>query len=100
MALKLMSTIVDNALENEGVTRCYLVHRIGKVDVGKASILIACSSSHRSQAHKTVMNILNDVKSKVPIWKRPCTSLNVQLGNWSDRSEAFWLSEPFDKPNV
>lgn len=91
MATKVMQDIVGSALAVTGVEKCYLVHRVGTVQVGQPSIIVACSSKHRRDAHATVLHILDQVKAKAPIWKRPCWGDTA--GNWSDKSEAFWLAD-------
>jgi molybdopterin synthase catalytic subunit len=73
------------------------VHRLGCVAVGETSILIACSSTHRNEAHDMVMKLLNDIKAKVPIWKKinfiDSNSDSNKSSEWSDKSEAFWLNK-------
>jgi molybdopterin synthase catalytic subunit len=91
MAIKVMQSIVIKALAETAVERCYLVHRVGVVEVGQPSILVACSSKHRRDAHATVLDILDQVKAKAPIWKRPCSGESKL--NWSENSEAFWLQK-------
>jgi len=98
MALKQMKEIVEqNLFKSEtNVEKCYVVHRLGCVAVGETSILIACSSKHRSEAHDMVMKLLNDIKAKVPIWKK-INFINSEThsnnSEWSDKSEAFWLNK-------
>ncbi|KAF7492642.1 Molybdopterin synthase catalytic subunit [Sarcoptes scabiei] len=74
MAIKLMNEIVKDQL---------------KIPLGEASIVIAVSSPHRD-GHQVVMNILNEIKKKVPIWKR--VHFENDEEDWSSNSEAFWLN--------
>jgi len=46
------------------------VHRLGLLQVGEASIVIACSSPHRDEAFAACREIIERVKLTVPIWKR------------------------------
>jgi molybdopterin synthase catalytic subunit len=46
------------------------VHRLGLLQVGEASIVIACSSPHRDEAFAACRQIIERVKQTVPIWKR------------------------------
>lgn len=91
MALKIMHEICATELREGRVEKCYLAHRTGLVMVGEASIIVACSSKHRREAHSTVMKILDEVKAQVPIWKRGCNERGNDRGDWSQKSEAFWL---------
>ena len=104
MALKEMQTIVEQNIskfKDKQIHKCYVVHRLGRVCVGQTSILIACSAPHRTEAHELVLNLLNDIKEKVPIWKKInyttqySSHLDPQTthtSEWSDKSEAFWLN--------
>lgn len=90
MAIQQMKEIIMQLTSDNSVCKCYVMHRLGTVPVGEASIMIACSSAHRKEAHETVMTILNNIKARVPIWKK----INYASGcEWSDKSEAFWLKE-------
>lgn len=98
MSLKLMKNIASVIHAEKRLSKCYLVHRTGHVPVGQASIVIATSSTHRDEAHSAVLEILNQVKSKVPVWKKVVYSVNRDMssahnGCWSDKSEAFWLTK-------
>lgn len=107
MAVKQMIEIVKRIQVQKKLVKCYLVHRTGHVPVGQSSILIATSSPHRQESHSAVMEVLNEVKSKVPVWKKviysdssvinPETSAQNGFSNccchWSDKSEAFWLTK-------
>lgn len=51
------------------VLRCTVVHRLGVVPVGEASVAIAVSSPHRKEAFDACERILEEVKAKAQIWK-------------------------------
>ncbi|KAI1309483.1 Molybdopterin synthase catalytic subunit [Halotydeus destructor] len=88
MAISLMKQICTAVMKDHDIERCYLAHRKGLVQVAEPSILIACSSAHRKEAHSATMDILDQVKAKVPIWKKSCSKVTDK---WVDKSEAFWL---------
>lgn len=48
-----------------------LAHRIGRVDVGEASIWIEVVAAHREEAFAACQFIVTEMKRVVPIWKRP-----------------------------
>ena len=116
MALKKMRQILAETMKNNGqIKRCYVVHRLGLVKAGEASILIATCSPGREDCSKETMNILNRVKQEVPVWKKvvysddpslaggPDESKMISEGqtasssqpqtNWMMKSEAFWLKK-------
>jgi molybdopterin synthase catalytic subunit len=47
-----------------------IVHRLGEVDVGEASVAIAAASPHRAAAYEASRRALERLKREVPIWKR------------------------------
>lgn len=70
MALKLMESIEREASERWPIHRIAIVHRIGKVDIGQASVVIAVSSVHRGEAFHACKYLIDRLKEIVPIWKR------------------------------
>ena len=48
-----------------------LVHRIGKVMAGEASLWVEVTSPHRREAFEACLWIIEEMKRVVPIWKRP-----------------------------
>lgn len=51
-----------------------LVHRVGRVNVGEASIWIEVVAAHREEAFAACQFIIAEMKRVVPIWKRPVNS--------------------------
>jgi molybdopterin synthase catalytic subunit len=70
MARKQLHKIVDDAAARWSLGSCILVHRIGRVNVGEASIIIAASSPHRREAFQAVQFIIDTIKERIPIWKK------------------------------
>jgi molybdopterin synthase catalytic subunit len=50
--------------------RVAVVHRLGEVPVGEASVVIAVASPHRAAAYDASRQVLERLKREVPIWKR------------------------------
>ena len=50
--------------------RAAIVHRLGEVPVGEASVLIAVASPHRAAAYEASRTALERLKAEIPIWKR------------------------------
>lgn len=65
---------------------CSLVHRVGPVAVGEASVAIAVSSAHRNAAFEAGQWLIDTLKRDVPIWKRE---------TWSDGT-VEWLHPEAD----
>ncbi len=52
------------------VGRLALLHRIGRLDVGEVSVVVAVSTPHRAQAFGAARYSIDTLKRTVPIWKR------------------------------
>jgi molybdopterin synthase catalytic subunit len=70
MALKELDKIVDHAMGRWMLSCCTVIHRYGRVDIGEASIVIAVSSPHRKESFAACMFIIDEIKKKVPVWKK------------------------------
>src|ERR1700690_1711151 len=70
MAVRLMTRIAEEAQSRWSVKKISIVHRIGKVDIGEASIVIAVSSVHRREAFDACRFIIDSIKTTAPIWKK------------------------------
>jgi molybdopterin synthase catalytic subunit len=70
MALKSMAAIEQQARKQWNLHEINIVHRIGRVEVGEPSVVIAVSSAHRDEAFKACRFLIDTLKREVPIWKR------------------------------
>jgi molybdopterin synthase catalytic subunit len=70
MAVKMMRQIAGIARERWDVHGVSIVHRIGAVPVGEASVVIAVASAHRREAFEACRFLIDELKRVVPIWKR------------------------------
>ena len=52
------------------VRRVALLHRIGALDVGETSVVVACSAPHRAEAFEACRHGIERLKQDVPIWKK------------------------------
>jgi molybdopterin synthase catalytic subunit len=52
------------------VRKVALLHRIGALDVGETSVLVACSAPHRAEAFEACRHGIERLKQDVPIWKK------------------------------
>ena len=62
-------TNVAEARETWPDARLAMHHRIGRIDIGEASIIIAAASAHRGDAFAACRYTIERVKQIVPIWK-------------------------------
>ncbi len=70
MALKELNRIADEAAERYQISRIVVVHRFGRVLLGESSIVIAVSSPHRDASYQASRYIIDEIKKRVPIWKK------------------------------
>ncbi|MBF8249180.1 MAG: molybdenum cofactor biosynthesis protein MoaE [Bacteroidetes bacterium] len=70
MALKTLEELQKEAKNRWGLHDVTIVHRVGKVNVGEASVVIAVSSAHRDEAYQASRFLIDKLKQVVPIWKR------------------------------
>ncbi len=70
MAEREMARLGEEAEEKWQITRMAMVHRIGNVPIGEASVVIAVSAPHRDDAFKACRYAIDELKKRVPIWKK------------------------------
>lgn len=61
--------IVDEALQRFAITRAACVHRTGELALGDLAVWVGVSAGHRGPAFEACRWIIDEVKSRVPIWK-------------------------------
>lgn len=71
MALHQFGLIFDTIEENWPVERVRLIHRLGVVPVNEPSLQVEVIAPHRAEAFETCQFLIDEMKEKVPIWKRP-----------------------------
>lgn len=70
MAEKKLAELESTARERWELTNCGIVHRLGNVPLGEASVAIAVSSAHRAAAFEAGRWLIDTLKVEVPIWKQ------------------------------
>jgi molybdopterin synthase catalytic subunit len=70
LAIRALQRIVDEARELWPGARVAVHHRLGRLEIGEASIVIAAASPHRADAFAACRYTIERVKQIVPIWKR------------------------------
>ena len=82
MAEPRLTSICEELGAELGATVC-VIHRLGTIEIGEASVVIASSSAHREACYEANRRCLERLKAEVPIWKRE---------HYSDGSKA-WREE-------
>ncbi|KAM8703694.1 hypothetical protein ACLKA7_008339 [Drosophila subpalustris] len=90
MALKEMNKICSE-LRNRwpNLKHIAIHHRLGTVPVREASVVIATSSPHRADALESVSFAIDQLKSRVPIWKKEIYEEDL-TGEWKKNKECQW----------
>lgn len=70
MAEKELRKLCDDATEKYTIHKIAAVHILGDCPVGKASVILACSSPHRRDSLHCIEYLIDELKARVPIWKR------------------------------
>ncbi|MEH1914444.1 molybdenum cofactor biosynthesis protein MoaE [Nostoc sp.] len=83
MALRIFYQIAaDIRLSMSDVNRVAIYHRVGRLQVGEISVLVAVGSPHRSEAFEACQYAIDTLKHNAPIWKKE---------HWQDGSST-WVS--------
>ncbi len=77
-----MREVVDEATQRWPILRVAAVHRTGELAVGESAVVVAVSTAHRSDAFPAARYIIDELKTRAPIWKKE---------HWSGGAE--WVRE-------
>ena len=70
MAEKQLDALCQQAMERWQLHECLLVHRLGNVPLGEASVAVVVASGHRKAAFEAGQWLIDTLKECVPIWKQ------------------------------
>ncbi|HKD55774.1 MAG TPA: molybdenum cofactor biosynthesis protein MoaE [Steroidobacteraceae bacterium] len=70
LAVREGERIVQEAIARFGVAHAACVHRIGHLGVGELAVWVGVSAPHRDEAFRACRYIIDEVKHRVPIWKK------------------------------
>jgi MoaE-MoaD fusion protein len=70
MAVVQMERIGCEIAAAHAVGRLAMVHRLGRLQIGEASVVIAVSAPHRQAAFAAALDGINRLKREVPVWKK------------------------------
>ena len=70
MALEELANLEAKARERWPITECFIIHRLGIVPCGEASVAIVTASAHRRDAFAAGEWLIDTLKERIPIWKQ------------------------------
>ena len=70
MALQQMAQIGQEIVARHALGRLGIVHRLGRLEVGEASVAVVATAPHRGAAFAAALEAINRLKREVPIWKK------------------------------
>ncbi len=70
MAIKILTGLVKESIEKFNLIDAIALHRVGYVPVGEISLYVAIASKHRDEGLNSMKWLLDQIKTKVPIWKK------------------------------
>jgi molybdopterin synthase catalytic subunit len=84
MARSEMENICKRALSQTGICNVLLVHRLGEVPIGEASIICLVASEHRKEGYSVNIQMMEELKHSVPIWKEEFYTIGEK--NWKENT--------------
>lgn len=70
MAINMLKGLVDEVRQKWGIEDVAITHRLGRMDIGDVSVVIAVASPHRKEAFEACQYAIGRLKETVPIWKK------------------------------
>jgi MoaE-MoaD fusion protein len=70
MAIKTMAEIGRDIARTHSIGRIAMVHRLGRMQIGEASVAVIVTAPHRKAAFEAALEGINRLKRLVPIWKK------------------------------
>ena len=62
--------IIAEAAARFDITKAHGIHRLGKLEIGELAVWVGVSAAHRDAAFDACRYIIDEVKHRVPIWKK------------------------------
>jgi molybdopterin synthase catalytic subunit len=63
-------TVIAEACRQFEVIRAFGIHRVGKLEIGDCAVWVGVSSAHRGAAFDACRYIIDEIKRRLPIWKK------------------------------
>jgi MoaE-MoaD fusion protein len=70
MAIRKMAEIGREIADRFAISRIAMLHRLGTLEIGEASVIVVVASPHRKPAFDAALEGINRLKKLVPVWKK------------------------------
>jgi molybdopterin synthase catalytic subunit/molybdopterin converting factor small subunit len=70
MAEPMLARLADELTAKHGLSKVAIHHRVGRVEIGEASVVIAVSAAHRAAALDACREAIDTLKTTIPLWKK------------------------------
>jgi MoaE-MoaD fusion protein len=70
MAEPMLARLADDLTAKHGLSKVAIHHRIGRVEIGEPSVVIAVSAPHRAAALDACREAIDTLKKTIPLWKK------------------------------
>jgi molybdopterin synthase catalytic subunit len=70
MAEPMLAQLADELIAKHGLCNVAIHHRVGRVEIGEASVVIAVSAAHRAAALEACHEAIDTLKDTIPLWKK------------------------------
>ena len=70
MAEPMLAQLADELIAKHGLCKVAIHHRVGRVEIGEASVVIAISAAHRAAALEACREAIDTLKNTIPLWKK------------------------------
>ena len=70
MALEVLRRIAEEAGDRFSTPHLAVTHRLGALEIGDVSVVVAVSSPHRAEAYGASRYVMEEIKRRLPVWKK------------------------------
>jgi molybdopterin synthase catalytic subunit/molybdopterin converting factor small subunit len=70
MAEPMLAQLANELIAKHGLCKVAIHHRVGRVEIGEASVVIAVSAAHRAAALEACREAIDTLKNTIPLWKK------------------------------
>ncbi|MDZ4860977.1 MAG: molybdenum cofactor biosynthesis protein MoaE [Candidatus Hydrogenedentes bacterium] len=70
LAVKEGELILGEAMRKFNVCDAHCVHRVGSLEIGDTAVWVGVTAAHRDEAYRASRYIIDEIKARVPIWKK------------------------------
>ena len=77
MAEAKMAEIESEVMKRWPVKKFVAIHRVGNLKVGEPSVTVGVSSEHRKEAFEACKYAIDEIKTRVPIWKKEVSETGI-----------------------